>query len=187
MVDSRNRAACRHDEPNIAALRRFRACAAESDWRQRLPVLRRNCTRALAARAVAARTRTGFKPNLRSSEREADAASALVAHLDLLKQEQRRLAHQVAAVENTIKSLNEGQPLMASQMFDGFDHTQYREEVEQRWGKDAYAASDKWWRGMKDTDRRARKDESEALNEIGRASCRERMNKWRGENRQKGE
>src|SRR5690625_2406989 len=51
-------------------------------------------------------------------EREADAASALVAHLDLLKQEQRRLADQVAAVENTIKSLNEGQPLMASQMLD---------------------------------------------------------------------
>lgn len=97
-------------------------------------------------------------------EREADAASALVAHLDLLKQEQRRLADQVAAVENTIKSLNEGQPLMASQMFDGFDHTQYREEVEQRWGKDAYAASDKWWRGMKDSDRRAWKDELEALN-----------------------
>lgn len=97
-------------------------------------------------------------------EREADAASALVAHLDLLKQEQRRLADQVAAVENTIKSLNEGQPLMASQMFDGFDHTQYREEVEQRWGKDAYVASDKWWRGMKDSDRRAWKDELEALN-----------------------
>ena len=28
---------------------------------------------------------------------------------------------------------------MADQMFDGFDHTQYKEEVEERWGKDAYA------------------------------------------------
>ena len=37
---------------------------------------------------------------------------------------------------------------MAEEMFDGFDHTQYREEVEQRWGKDAYATSDAWWRGM---------------------------------------
>ena len=37
---------------------------------------------------------------------------------------------------------------MAEKMFDGFDHTQYREEVQQRWGKDAYAAGDAWWRGM---------------------------------------
>ena len=37
---------------------------------------------------------------------------------------------------------------MAEEMFDGFDHTKYREEVEQRWGKDAYATSDAWWRGM---------------------------------------
>ena len=31
---------------------------------------------------------------------------------------------------------------MAEEMFDGFDHTQYKDEVEQRWGKDAYAKSD---------------------------------------------
>lgn len=29
-----------------------------------------------------------------------------------------------------------------------FDHTVYRDEVEQRWGKEAYAKSDGWWRGM---------------------------------------
>ena len=39
---------------------------------------------------------------------------------------------------------------MAQDMFDGFDHTQYKDEVEQRWGKDAYATSDAWWRGMSD-------------------------------------
>lgn len=37
---------------------------------------------------------------------------------------------------------------MAEKMFDGFDHTQYKEEVEQRWGKSAYADGDRWWRGM---------------------------------------
>lgn len=37
---------------------------------------------------------------------------------------------------------------MAEKKIDGFDHTQYREEVEQRWGADAYARSDAWWRGM---------------------------------------
>jgi len=31
---------------------------------------------------------------------------------------------------------------MAEEAFDGFDHTVYKEEVEQRWGADAYARSD---------------------------------------------
>ena len=43
---------------------------------------------------------------------------------------------------------------MAETMFDGFDHTQYKDEVERRWGKDAYARSDAWWRGMSDEERR---------------------------------
>lgn len=37
---------------------------------------------------------------------------------------------------------------MAEDMFDGFDHTLHRKEVEQRWGERAYADSDRWWRGM---------------------------------------
>ena len=48
----------------------------------------------------------------------------------------------------SIQQVEEGEPLMAENMFDGFDHTQYREEVEQRWGKQAYADSDRWWRGQ---------------------------------------
>ena len=42
---------------------------------------------------------------------------------------------------------------MAEDRFDGFDHTQYKEEVEQRWGKEAYAKSDRWWRGLTDADK----------------------------------
>ena len=37
---------------------------------------------------------------------------------------------------------------MAEEMLDGFDHTQYREEVEQRWGPKAYADSNRWWTSM---------------------------------------
>lgn len=44
---------------------------------------------------------------------------------------------------------------MAEQMFDGFDHTQYKEEVEQRWGAEAYAAGNRWWRGMSAEERTA--------------------------------
>lgn len=85
---------------------------------------------------------------------EYDEASALTTHLSLLRQEQDRLARQIAAVEHTINALRGGEELMAETMFDGFDHTQYKDEVEQRWGKDAYARSDAWYRGMSDVERR---------------------------------
>jgi hypothetical protein len=37
---------------------------------------------------------------------------------------------------------------MADQALDGFDHTQYRDEVIEKWGEDAYRDSDRWWRTM---------------------------------------
>ena len=37
---------------------------------------------------------------------------------------------------------------MAQDMFDGFDHTQHKQEVEQRWGRQAWADGDRWWRGL---------------------------------------
>lgn len=42
---------------------------------------------------------------------------------------------------------------MAAQMVDGFDHTEYRDEVERRWGAGAYARSDAWWQGMTNDER----------------------------------
>ncbi len=84
--------------------------------------------------------------------READALSR---HLEWLRQEQERLTRQIASVESTIAALRGGEELMAEKMFDGFDHTQYREEVEERWGADAYRASDRWYRGMSDAERAA--------------------------------
>ncbi|WP_312673936.1 MerR family transcriptional regulator [Microbacterium sp.] len=80
-------------------------------------------------------------------------ASALETHLALLREEQTRLARQIASVESTITALRGGENLMAENMFDGFDHTQYKQEVEDRWGKKAYADGDRWWRGMTDAER----------------------------------
>ncbi|MDN3497276.1 MerR family transcriptional regulator [Planococcus sp. APC 4015] len=87
---------------------------------------------------------------------------ALRGHLAWLRQEQQRLARQIASVESTITALRGGEGLMAENMFDGFDHTHYKHEVEQRWGASAYATSDTWWRGMGDEGRaqwRQRSDE----------------------------
>ncbi len=74
-------------------------------------------------------------------------ASALRAHLDFLRGEQQRLDRQITAVLTTVEALERGEEPMPENMFDGFDHTRYREEVEERWGRDAYTAGDTWWRG----------------------------------------
>jgi DNA-binding transcriptional MerR regulator len=78
----------------------------------------------------------------------APEATVLETHLALLRAEQARLARQIASVETTITTLREGGSLMPANMFDGFDHTQYKDEVETRWGKKAYADSDRWWREL---------------------------------------
>lgn len=96
-------------------------------------------------------------------EREKDERHALVSHLTWLKQEQDRLARQIRAVENTITTLEGGEQLMAENMFDGFDHTQYKEEVEERWGKDAYAKSDAWWRSMSADEKTAWQERQQTL------------------------
>jgi DNA-binding transcriptional MerR regulator len=79
---------------------------------------------------------------------EREPQDALAGHLKWLRQEQDRLARQVAAVQHTLEALKTGREIMAEEMFDGFDHTSYKDEVEERWGNDAYAKSDAWWRGM---------------------------------------
>ena len=88
-------------------------------------------------------------------DRELDDVAALRRHLDALRAEQRRLARQIASVERTITARHEGAALMSEQMFDGFDHTVHREEVEQRWGTQAYADSDRWWRSLGEEERAA--------------------------------
>ena len=77
-----------------------------------------------------------------------DPATALRAHLMWLRSESERLDRQIASVERTITSIEKGAPIMAEDMLDGFDHTQHKEEVEQRWGSQAYADSAAWWRGL---------------------------------------
>jgi len=84
---------------------------------------------------------------------QADDARALVTHLHWLQEEKNRLDRQIASVEVTIRKMDGGEQLMAEEMFDGFDHTVYKDEVEERWGKDSYATSDAWWRSMSDSEK----------------------------------
>lgn len=75
-------------------------------------------------------------------------AEALRTHLEWLAAQRDRIDRQMRAVSRTITAITEGRDIMAEDMFDGFDHTQYRQEVEERWGEEAYASSDRWWRGL---------------------------------------
>lgn len=81
-------------------------------------------------------------------DEQADETDALRRHLDVLRRERGRLERQMASVERTLTALEEGDELMAEDMLDGFDHTQYKDEVTERWGADAYATSHAWWRGL---------------------------------------
>lgn len=86
---------------------------------------------------------------------QTDAPRALRGHLAWLRTEQERLARQVASVETTIRALEQGGEIMAEEMLNGFDHTRYKDEVAERWGAEAYATGDAWWRSKSDAEKKA--------------------------------
>lgn len=94
-------------------------------------------------------------------------AEALRGHLDSLRAERHRLTRQIASVERTVAALEKDpeakENIMAKDMLDGFDHTQYEREVTERWGRDAYAKGDAWWRGLGEAGQQQWKARAEAL------------------------
>ena len=89
----------------------------------------------------------------RALDRGGDVRTALARHADALERERDRLSLLVATVRRTVSALEKGAPLMADEMFEGFDHTQYKDEVVERWGQEAYDASDRWYRSLSQADR----------------------------------
>lgn len=86
---------------------------------------------------------------------QANPAVALRTHLELLEQEQARIARQIASVHTTLRKTEAGEPLMADEVFDGFDNGKYKDEVIERWGKDAWESGDQWWNSMSDAQKKA--------------------------------
>lgn len=84
-----------------------------------------------------------------------DTAAALRTHLALLEQERRRIGRQVESVRTTLRRTEGGEELMAEEVFDGFDHTVYEQEVTERWGREAYERGDRWWRSLSDAEKRS--------------------------------
>ena len=52
---------------------------------------------------------------------------------------------------------------MPEKMFDGFDHSVHADEVTQRWGRDAWESSDRWWRDLGDEGRVAFGAQTQAI------------------------
>ncbi|QWT23685.1 MerR family transcriptional regulator [Subtercola sp. PAMC28395] len=73
---------------------------------------------------------------------------ALRSHLRGLHQQKERLDRQIDSVELTISRMERGEELVAEEMFEGFEHTQYKIEVEHNWGAEAYAQSSRWWNSL---------------------------------------
>jgi DNA-binding transcriptional MerR regulator len=88
-------------------------------------------------------------------EGQQDTAAALRTHLELLEQERQRLGRQIESVKTTLRKTEGGEQLMAEEVFDGFDHTQYEQEVTERWGREAYEKGDRWWRSLRDAEKKA--------------------------------
>ncbi|WP_028476018.1 MerR family transcriptional regulator [Nocardia sp. CNY236] len=84
-----------------------------------------------------------------------DSAAALRTHLELLQQEQDRIRRQIESVSTMLHKTESGEQLVVQDVFDGFDHTKYRDEVIERWGKEAYEDSDRWWRSTSEKDKKA--------------------------------
>jgi len=96
-------------------------------------------------------------------DEETDDETALTAHLGWLREERTRLDRRIAAVESTIERRRGGEDMDTERMFDGFDHAQFRDEVVDRWGEDAWAAGDSAWKAMTDADKRALQQAHAAL------------------------
>jgi DNA-binding transcriptional MerR regulator len=86
---------------------------------------------------------------------QADTGAALRAHVELLERERERLGRQIESVERTMERIERGEQLMIEEAFDGFDQGQYEQEVTERWGRDAYAKGDRWWRSLSDAEKEA--------------------------------
>lgn len=84
-----------------------------------------------------------------------DTGAALRTHLALLEAERERIGRQIESVRTTLRKTEQGEQLMTEDVFGGFDHTQYEQEVTERWGRDAYAKSSTWWASLSEDDKRS--------------------------------
>jgi len=93
----------------------------------------------------------------------AAAAELLRGHLAALEAERDRYVTLVSTVRRTIASLEEGTPMTADELFDGFDNSQYEPEARERWGDDAVKRSNAPWKALGAAGQKAHQAEHDAI------------------------
>lgn len=78
-------------------------------------------------------------------ERQSDEREALKKHVEQLQLQRETLDRQILALKHSITALETGETMKPETSFDGFNE-QYKQEVTERWGSEAYNSSNKWWR-----------------------------------------
>ncbi|MDV2977926.1 UNVERIFIED_CONTAM: MerR family transcriptional regulator [Actinomycetes bacterium ARC8] len=97
-------------------------------------------------------------------DKQRDELTALQVHKKQLHQQREALNRQIAALDHSISALTTGGTMEPEKIFDGFNE-QYKQEVTERWGADAYEASDRWWRSQTTQQQRAFMEEAGKLNQ----------------------
>jgi len=87
---------------------------------------------------------------------------ALRSHLDRLTADRDAVDRRIAAVEHTLAMREQGLEPRMDVMLQGFNDD-YESEVVERWGRDAFDASNQWWHGKSLREQRAWKEQAEAL------------------------
>lgn len=84
-------------------------------------------------------------------------------HHERLVAERDRFDRLAATVAATIRSLEEGEDMAPTDMFDGFDNSQHEAEVRERWGDHAWESSNASWDRLGAEGRAAFAREQEAV------------------------
>lgn len=87
---------------------------------------------------------------------------ALQTHLQQLDADRETLERRITAVQHTLTMRREGREPQMDVMLQGFNDG-YETEVVERWGRDAFEASNQWWHGKSVDQQRAWKADTEAL------------------------
>jgi DNA-binding transcriptional MerR regulator len=87
---------------------------------------------------------------------------ALEAHLTRLAADREMLDRRIAAVQHTLAMRREGREPQMDIMLEGFND-RYEAEVVERWGRDAFEASNQWWHGKSVRQQREWKARADAL------------------------
>ncbi|MGH3654277.1 MerR family transcriptional regulator [Glutamicibacter sp.] len=90
--------------------------------------------------------------------------AALSTHKEQLHQQRAALDRQIAALEHSISALMTGEIMEPEKSFDGFNE-QYKQEVAERWGADAYETSNRWWRSKTGDQQSSFMEEVKMLNQ----------------------